>query len=58
MLSLNNNQIQDIENLDHLNIEELFLADNNISTITGLENLALLRRLDLSKNEISKLNGL
>ena len=58
MLSLNNNQIEDIENLDHLNIEELFLADNNIKIITGLDNLALLRRLDLSKNEISKCHGL
>ena len=52
MVSLNNNQIKQIENLDFLNIEELFLADNQIKLIEGLNELPLLRRLDLSKNMI------
>lgn len=58
MLSLNNNQISVIENLNGLNLEELFLADNQIRKITGLDKLSLLRRLDLSKNSIKKLLGL
>lgn len=58
MLSLNNNQITVIENLNGLNLEELFIADNQIRKISGLEKLPLLRRLDLSKNQIKKLSGL
>jgi Leucine-rich repeat (LRR) protein len=57
MLSLNNNNIDTIENMEGLGLEELFLADNNISVIC-IELLPLLRRLDLSKNNISKLKGL
>lgn len=52
------NKIQKIENLDGLNIEELSLAHNSLTKITGLSKLLLLRELDLAKNAIVKLKGL
>lgn len=58
VLSLNANKIDQIENLDGLWIEELFLSDNNVCKISGLDNLKVLRTIDLSKNEIVKLRGL
>lgn len=57
-LSLNGNSIDTIENLDGLYIEELFLQSNRIKKITGVENLPVLKNLDLAKNGISKLKGL
>jgi len=58
VLSLRANQIEKIENLDDLFIEELSLAHNNLTKITGLDKLQLLRELDLAKNQIVKLKGL
>lgn len=57
-LSLNGNNIDTIENLDDLHIEELFLQQNRLRKITGLERLPNLKTLDVSKNQISKLKGL
>jgi Leucine-rich repeat (LRR) protein len=58
VLSLNGNNISDIENLDGLFIEELYLSTNHVAQITGLNNLPVLHTLDLSKNEIERLRGL
>jgi len=57
-LSLRQNAITKIENLDGLNLEELNLANNQIGKITGLSNLPRLKELDLSKNHIRFLAGL
>ena len=58
VLSLRCNQISVIENLDDMWLEELNIAENLITRITGLSKLKVLRELDLSENHIVKLNGL
>ncbi len=58
MLSLYGNSIDLIENLDGLYIEDLYLAANRLKSITGLNNLPVLKTLDLSKNSIVKTKGL
>lgn len=58
MLSLRANRISKIENLEGLNMEELSLAHNMLTKITGLDKLPHLRELDLAKNKIVKLKGL
>lgn len=58
LLSLRQNQIQKIENLDNLHLEELNLSQNDIKRITGLSRLPCLKTLDLSKNHIEHLVGL
>ena len=58
MLSLRANQISKIENLDDMWLEELNIAENLITKITGLNKLKVLRELDLSENHIVKLSGL
>ena len=58
VLSLNGNNIDTIENLDDLHLEELYLQQNRLRKITGLERLPNLKTLDISKNQISKLKGL
>jgi protein phosphatase 1 regulatory subunit 7 len=57
-LDLSYNQIEFIENLDHLNLKKLNLMNNCIRNITGLDNLTSLLELNLSKNYISRLKGL
>ena len=57
-LSLRQNQITKIENLDNLNLEELNLSQNEITRISGLSRLPCLNNLDLSKNHIQHLVGL
>jgi len=57
-LSLRCNKITKIENLDDMWLEELNIAENFITKITGLNKLKVLRELDLSKNRIVKLGGL
>jgi protein phosphatase 1 regulatory subunit 7 len=57
-LDLSYNQIEIIENLDHLNLKKLNLMNNCIRNITGLDNLKTLVELNLSKNSISRLKGL
>ena len=58
VLSLRCNKISKIENLDDMWLEELNIAENLITKITGLSKLKVLRELDLSENHIVKLNGL
>ena len=58
LLSLNGNNVAEIENLDHLYIEELYLSSNHVNFISGLGNLPALFTLDLSKNEVERLRGL
>ena len=58
VLSLWCNKISKIENLDDMWLEELNIAENLITKITGLSKLKVLRELDLSENHIVKLNGL
>uniref|UniRef100_A0A8I3WRE6 Leucine-rich repeat and guanylate kinase domain-containing protein n=1 Tax=Callithrix jacchus TaxID=9483 RepID=A0A8I3WRE6_CALJA len=57
-LSLANNKIMKINGLNTLPIKTLCLSNNQIETITGLENLKALQNLDLSHNQISSLQGL
>ena len=57
-LSLRQNNIKKIENMDGLNLEELCLSNNSITKISGLSNLPCLRELDISKNAIRHLVGL
>jgi len=57
-LSLRQNSIVDIENLDGLYLEELNLSQNEIKKISGLSQLVCLKELDLSKNHIQHLMGL
>ena len=57
-LSLRQNNITKIENLDGLNLEELNLAHNQIGKVTGLSKLCCLKELDLSKNHIRYLGGM
>ena len=57
-MSLRANRISKIENLEGLNMEELSLAHNMLTKITGLDKLPHLRELDLAKNKIVKLKGL
>jgi len=47
-VSLNQNEIRRIENLNDLMIEELYLSQNHITVISGLEKLKVLKSLDLS----------
>ena len=58
MLSLNQNNIKRIENIEDINLEELYLANNQLTKITGLNQLPFLRTLDLSRNSITYLKGL
>lgn len=39
-------------------MSKLYLKENQIKSITGLDNLPVLMNLDLSKNQIIKLKGL
>ena len=57
-LSLAKNTIRFIENMDCINIEDLDLSQNILSSITGLEQLKFLTSLDLSRNKIKRLKGL
>lgn len=57
-VSLNQNEIRRIENLNDLMIEELYLSQNQITVISGLDKLRVLKSLDLSQNRIVKLIGL
>ena len=57
-LSLRQNEIEKIENLDDLNLEELNLSQNKLKKIQGLSKLCCLKDLDLSKNHIMHLIGL
>lgn len=59
-LDLSYNDIERFENLNHLNIVDLSLEDNAISTFeegeeVGLKTLLNLFNLDLSKNKLSSL---
>jgi Leucine-rich repeat (LRR) protein len=47
-----------IENLEGIYLTKLYLKDNQIRSITGLDTLPVLITLDLSKNMIVKLKGL
>ena len=58
VLSLNQNRIKKIQNIDGLQLEELYLSQNQLTKITGLAKLPNLRTLDLSKNQIVLLRGL
>lgn len=50
------NEIEKIENLDHLkNLEILWLHKNKINNIEGLDNLKMLMDLNLAENKINKI---
>lgn len=54
VLKLAHNRITTIEGLDDLNIVELNLMGNQITHLTGLTKLPMLRKLNLSSNRIAK----
>jgi Leucine-rich repeat (LRR) protein len=58
VLSLNENKIRKIENIEEVHFEELYLKSNQLTKITGLTALPFLRTLDLSHNGITFLKGL
>jgi Leucine-rich repeat (LRR) protein len=58
ILSICQNQIKVIENLEGIYLTKLYLKENQIKNITGLDNLPVLMTLNLSKNQIVKLKGL
>uniref|UniRef100_A0A0K0F6B8 Protein phosphatase 1 regulatory subunit 7 n=1 Tax=Strongyloides venezuelensis TaxID=75913 RepID=A0A0K0F6B8_STRVS len=57
-LSLRQNLLVEIPELDIPNLETLDLYDNQITAIKGLDKLTKLRVLDLSQNRIIKIEGL
>ena len=58
IVNLSQNCIETIENLDNLGITELFLKENLIKHISGLDKMGKLRVLNLARNNISSLKGL
>ena len=54
-MDLSNNQLERIEGLDDLPIQELYLQNNNITSLHGLAKLPYLSTLDLSHNLITDL---
>lgn len=52
ILSLTRNKISEIENISHLDLEELYLSENNIKRIQGLKGIKSLFHIDLSRNQI------
>jgi len=58
VLSMNSNRIKVIQNLEGMYLSKLYLRQNHLKSITGLDNLPVLSTLDLSKNQIVKLRGL
>jgi protein phosphatase 1 regulatory subunit 7 len=58
ILSLQSNRLTKIENLNHMiNLTELYLSENGLKKIEGLENLKKLKTLDLSINEIERIEN-
>lgn len=61
-LNLSSNQIKDITEIKGLenlvNLQVLYLANNQISEIKGLENLHNLQKLDIANNQITEIKGL
>ena len=52
-LDLSFNNIKHIKNVEHLNeVKDLYLLQNKISKIEGLEKLASVRNLELGANRI------
>ncbi len=53
-MSIRNNKIETIENLENLRLESLNLSQNRLKIVSGLSTLKQMSRLDLSRNEIHK----
>ena len=59
ILSIQSNRISEIEGLESLlNLEELYIADNHLTTLSGLEENRGIRILDISRNQIQELKYL
>ena len=60
VLNLNNSRIQDAAGLeDCTDLEELYLGDNDIDSISGFNGqLTRLRRFDIYSNDLDSLAGL
>lgn len=55
ILNLDNNKLQDIKFLSNLDLNELYLNNNNLFTLTSLSNMTELKVLEASNNNISNL---
>jgi protein phosphatase 1 regulatory subunit 7 len=59
ILSIQSNRITKLENLSHLvNLEELYISDNGLTCIEGLDSLKSLKVLDLSNNQIEHIENM
>ncbi len=59
ILSIQSNRIVKLENLDGLiKLEELYMSDNGLSKIEGIDKLNKLRVLDLSNNKIEHIENI
>ena len=58
ILSMQSNRISKIENLDKLpKLEELYLSDNGLIKLEGLDHLCKLKVLDLANNKIERIEN-
>lgn len=58
-LSIQANRITKIENLDKLvNLTELYISENGIEMIEGLENNKLIETIDIAKNRLASIDNI
>lgn len=50
------NKISKIENLNNLNLDVLWINDNKIEAIEGIQHMKELRELNLAKNQIRSIS--
>jgi len=58
MLDISENHITHVENMDDLNLEALYLAQNQLTTLDGISTLSKLQVLNVKHNEINTLAAL
>lgn len=58
MLDISENHITHVENMDDLNLEALYLAQNQLTTLDGINTLSKLQVLNVKHNEIRSLAAL
>jgi len=58
MLDLSENHVRCIENLEHLNLQALYMAQNQLTSLEGIGTLSRLQVLNVKRNEIQSLQHL